>query len=107
MLTTRALRIIQQGGSKFSKYMIQTERFSHSRFKRKGLSNFNYWGITTRVKKRRHKDFKSILKDEGLYDPNKHNKTNLTYEIGTSIIEVFSAYDDKMSRHGKRAYSLL
>lgn len=44
--------------------------------------------------------FETALKEDNItFDP---NKTNLTYQIGSSMVEVFSAYDDKMSRHGKR-----
>lgn len=37
------------------------------------------------------RDFMNILEDEGAYDEGRHNKTNLTFQIGNSEVEFFSA----------------
>ena len=94
--------IIQQGGSSSAKTHDILNALVILALKEKDLVISITGASLPGLRKDAIRILESILKDEGLYDPNKHNKTNLTYEIGTSIIEVFSAYDDKMSRHGKR-----
>ena len=50
------------------------------------------------------KDFFKMLKDEGVYDESKHNKTNNTYQVGESIIEFFSVDDSSKARGSRRAH---
>ena len=47
------------------------------------------------------RDFVEILESMNLYDPNKHNKTDNSYKLGSSIIEFFSI-DDAMKRRGSK-----
>lgn len=47
------------------------------------------------------KDFFDILESEGLYDENRHNKSENTYRIGTNKIRFYSA-DDKEKTKGPR-----
>ena len=51
-----------------------------------------------------YKDFMNILKDLGKYDDRLHNKSELTYKIGTNEIEFFSLDDEQKVRGRKRDY---
>lgn len=51
-----------------------------------------------------YKDFITILREQELYDERKHNKSNLTYQIGTNEIEFFSLDDSQKVKGRKRKY---
>ena len=48
------------------------------------------------------RDFFNILKQEGIYDRNDHNKSEHIYTIGNAMYEFFPADDDKKLRGGRR-----
>lgn len=51
-----------------------------------------------------YKDFLTVLKENNLYDERKHNKSNLTYTIGTNEIEFFSLDDSQKVKGRKRKH---
>ena len=51
-----------------------------------------------------YQDFLEVLKTNNIYDDRRHNKSDLTYQIGSNIIEFFSVDDSKKMRGRKRTY---
>src|SRR3990167_4679650 len=47
-------------------------------------------------------DFFKILEDLELYDPNKHNKTDSIYHLGTNLIRFYSLDDEQKVRGPRR-----
>ena len=56
------------------------------------------------VKATAYKDFLEIINKAGLYNPNNHNKSELTYTIGTNEIEFISVDDFNKIKGRKRDY---
>jgi len=51
-----------------------------------------------------YKDFLNVLKENNCYNEDKHNKTDMTYRIGSNEIEFFSLDDPQKVRGRKRKY---
>ncbi len=56
------------------------------------------------VKATAYKDFLELLNGYGLYNPNNHNKSELTYKLGSSEIEFISVDDFNKIKGRKRDY---
>lgn len=96
--------VVNEGGARSSKTYSLCQLFLLKMFQEKNILISVVRKTGPALRATVYKDFIAILKDQGLYDDRKHNKSTLTYQIGTNEIEFFSLDDSEKVKGRKRDY---
>jgi len=107
-LKARTRYVLNEGGTRSGKTFTTNQVFFHMAAEAEKPTIFSTVSETMpHLRKGAMRDFFNFLKENELYQPSKHNKSENFYEVGKSIIEFFSA-DSPDKVHGpERDYLFL
>lgn len=95
--------VVNQGGTSSSKtYSILQLLYTIAANSKKPLLISVVSESMPHLKRGAMRDFMNILKSNEIYERDKHNKTDNTYQVGVSSIEFFSADNDAKLRGARR-----
>jgi len=96
--------VINSGSSRSSKTYSMMQLLVLKMFEEKNLVITVVRKTLPSLKATAYRDFMDILNKHNLYNPNNHNKTELTYKIGTNEIEFISIDNFEKVKGRKRTY---
>lgn len=96
--------VVNEGGSRSSKTYSIAQMFFLKMLEEDGILISVVRKTTPALKATAYKDFLEVLKTNGVYSEANHNKTDMTYKIGSNEIEFFSLDEPQKVRGRKRTY---
>lgn len=100
--TTRI--VVNEGGSRSSKTYSIAQVFFLKMLEEENILISVVRKTTPALKATVYKDFLNVLRENNCYNEGNHNKTDMTYRIGSNEIEFFSLDDPQKVRGRKRTY---
>lgn len=96
--------VVNEGGSRSSKTYSIAQVFFVKMLEEENILISVVRKTTPALKATVYKDFLNILRENNCYNEANHNKTDMTYTIGSNEIEFFSLDDPQKVRGRKRKY---
>lgn len=96
--------VVNEGGSRSSKTYSLAQLFYTKMKEEKDILISVVRKTTPALKATAYKDFLDVLKSNNIYNEENHNKTDMTYKIGSNEIEFFSCDEPQKMRGRKRTY---
>lgn len=96
--------VVNEGGSRSSKTYSLAQLFYTKMKEEKDILISVVRKTTPALKATAYKDFLDVLKSNNIYNEDNHNKTDMTYKIGSNEIEFFSCDEPQKMRGRKRDY---
>ncbi len=96
--------VVNEGGSRSSKTYSLAQMFFMKMLEEQNILISVVRKTTPALKATAYKDFLDVLKSNYVYNEDFHNKTDMTYKIGSNEIEFFSCDEPQKMRGRKRNY---
>jgi phage terminase large subunit len=96
--------VVNEGGSRSSKTYSIAQMFFLKMLEEKDILISVVRKTTPALKATAYKDFLDVLRSNYVYNEDFHNKTEMTYKIGSNEIEFFSCDEPQKMRGRKRHY---
>lgn len=96
--------VVNEGGSRSSKTYSLAQMFFMKMLEEQNILISVVRKTTPALKATAYKDFLDVLRSNYVYNEDFHNKTEMTYKIGSNEIEFFSCDEPQKMRGRKRHY---